>query len=172
MKKVLILIIAIIGSLSFVLLDQSNEKEDDSKPMFIEDAIAGVGDKAPSFNLRNIDGKEYSFDNITDANGQKPKGYILVFTCNTCPVSKANESRLIAIHEKYSKEGYPVVAIQPNDPAKKRGESLNDMKRNAANKKFPFLYLMDEGQKIYPKYGATKTPEVYLVDDQQIPQLF
>ena len=41
----------------------------------------GVGDKAPNFNLKNIDGKEYSFDNITDANSNKPKGYIVVFTC-------------------------------------------------------------------------------------------
>ena len=168
MKEVLILIVVIIGSLSFVLIEKTNENADDSKPAYAKDVIAAVGDKAPSFNQKNINGKEYSFDNITDANGQKPKGYIIVFTCNTCPVSKANESRLIALHKKYSKEGYPIVAIQPNDPEKKRGESFDAMKRYAADKKFPFIYLMDEGQKVYPQYGATKTPEVYLVDDQQI----
>ncbi len=128
----------------------------------------GVGDKAPNFNLKNIDGKEYSFDNITDANGNKPKGYIVVFTCNTCPYAQANEQRLIDLHTTYAPKGYPVVAIQPNDPALKPGDSFEAMKKNAKKKGFPFLYLFDDGQEVFPKYGATKTPEVYLVDSNLI----
>jgi len=124
----------------------------------------GVGDKAPNFNLKNIDGKEYSFDNITDANGDKPKGYIVVFTCNTCPYAQANEQRLIDLHATYAPKGYPVVAIQPNDPVQKPGDSFEAMKKNAKEKDFPFLYLFDEKQEVFPKYGATKTPEVFLVD--------
>jgi len=124
----------------------------------------GVGDKAPSFNLTNIDGKEYSFENIKDANGKKPKGYVVVFTCNTCPYALANEQRLIDLHNTYAPKGYPVVAIQPNNPALKPGDSFDAMKANAKEKLFPFLYLFDEEQEVSPKYGATKTPEVYLVD--------
>ncbi|WP_373517650.1 thioredoxin family protein, partial [Pricia sp.] len=124
----------------------------------------GVGDKAPNFNLKNIDGKEYSFDNITDTNGNKPKGYIVVFTCNTCPYAQANEQRLIDLHATYAPKGYPVVAIQPNDPALKPGDSFEAMQKNAKEKGFPFLYLFDDGQEVFPKYGATKTPEVFLVD--------
>lgn len=168
MKNSILLFFGIVTCLSFAFIDYDIESVD--KLSIENDAIvkAGVGDKAPSFNLKNIDEKLYSFENITDANGNDPKGYIVVFTCNTCPVSKANESRLIAIHNKYAPKGYPVVAIQPNDPAKKRGESFVDMQKYAADKEFPFLYLLDEGQKIYPQYGATKTPEVYLVDANQI----
>lgn len=124
----------------------------------------GVGDKAPNFNLKNIDGKKYSYDNITDANGDRPKGYIVVFTCNTCPYAQANEQRLIDLHHNYAPKGYPVVAIQPNDPALKPGDSFEAMQKNAKEKGFPFLYLLDEGQEVFPKYGATKTPEVFLVD--------
>ncbi|MCP9199973.1 thioredoxin family protein [Gramella sp. GC03-9] len=127
-----------------------------------------VGDKAPEFNLKNIDGKMYSFDNIMDANGNKPKGYIVVFTCNTCPYAVANEERLIELHKKYAPKGYPVVAIQPNDPAVQPGDSFQAMKENAKEKGFPFLYLIDEGQEIFPKYGATRTPEVYLVDANRV----
>jgi peroxiredoxin len=123
-----------------------------------------VGEKAPYFKLKNIDGKEYSFENIEDANGNKPKGYIVIFTCNTCPVAKANEQRIIQLHEKFASKGYPVVAIQPNDPNVMPGDSFEAMKTNAKEKGFDFLYLFDDGQEIYPKYGATKTPEVYLVD--------
>jgi len=127
-----------------------------------------IGDKAPDFNLKNIDGKMYSFDNIKDANGDAPKGYIVVFTCNTCPYAKANENRLIKLHNTYSPKGYPVVAIQPNDPAVQSGDSFEAMKANAREKGFPFLYLFDDGQNVFPKYGATKTPEVYLVDSDRV----
>lgn len=127
-----------------------------------------VGDKAPAFSLKNIDGKTYSFDNIKDANGKTPKGFIVVFTCNTCPYALANEQRLIDLHNAYSPKGYPVVAIQPNDPALQPGDSFEAMKQNAAEKGFPFLYLLDEKQEVFPAYGATKTPEVYLVDAKRI----
>ncbi|MUP47434.1 thioredoxin family protein [Gramella sp. BOM4] len=126
-----------------------------------------VGDKAPEFNLKNIDGKMYSFDNIMDANGNKPKAYIVVFTCNTCPYAIANEERLIKLHNTYAPKGYPVVAIQPNDPAVQPGDSFQAMKENAEEKGFPFLYLFDDGQEIFPKYGATRTPEIFLVDSNR-----
>ena len=127
-----------------------------------------IGEKAPAFNLKNIDGKMYSFENIKDANGNKPEGYIIIFTCNTCPVAKSNESRIKALHAKYASQGYPVVAIQPNDPSIAKGDSFDAMISNANKKGFDFLYLFDEAQEIYPQYGATKTPEVYLVDKKQI----
>ncbi|MDW7694607.1 thioredoxin family protein [Flammeovirgaceae bacterium SG7u.111] len=120
----------------------------------------GIGEKAPDFKLKNVDGKEYSFENIMDSEGKKPEGYIVIFTCNTCPVAQANEQRIIDLHKKYGAKGYPVVAIQPNDPKIKAGDSFEEMKK----KNYPFLYLFDEGQTVYPQYGATKTPEVFIVD--------
>ena len=38
------------------------------------------------------------------------------------------------------------------------------MQDRAAEKGFPFLYLMDEKQEVFPVYGATRTPEIYLLD--------
>ncbi len=124
----------------------------------------GVGDKAPEFELKGIDGQMHSFATIKDANGEAPKGYIVIFTCNTCPVAKMNEQRIIALQEAYGGKGYPVVAIQPNDPAVKPGDSFEVMQSYAKDKNFNFLYLFDDGQKVYPQYGATRTPEVFLVD--------
>jgi peroxiredoxin len=127
-----------------------------------------VGDKAPAFNLKNVDGEMYSFENIKDANGEAPKGYIVVFTCNTCPYAVASEQRLIDLHNNYAAKGYPVVAIQPNDPAAQPGDSFEAMQERAKEMEYPFLYLFDEGQKVYPTYGATRTPEVYIVDAKQM----
>lgn len=117
-----------------------------------------VGDLASDFSLENIDGKKVSLKNF-----KKAKGFIVVFTCNTCPYSVAYEDRIIALDKKYKSKGYPVIAINPNDPEASKGDSLADMKVRAKEKGFTFPYLFDEGQKIYPKYGATRTPHVYIL---------
>ena len=117
-----------------------------------------VGDIATDFSLKNIDGKMVSLSNYKDA-----KGFIVIFTCNTCPYAVAYEDRIVALDKKYASKGYPVIAIMPNNTDVKPGDNLDAMKVRAKQKGFTFPYLIDEGQKIYPQYGATKTPHVYLL---------
>ncbi|MCB0462648.1 MAG: thioredoxin family protein [Flavobacteriaceae bacterium] len=118
-----------------------------------------VGDIATDFKLKNIDGKMVSLADYKDA-----KGYIVIFTCNTCPYAVQYEDRIIALDKKYADKGFPVVAIMPNNPVVQPGDSQDAMKARAASKGFTFPYLFDDGQKIYPQYGATKTPHVYLLE--------
>jgi len=123
--------------------------------------IAGgykVGDTATDFSLKNVDGKMVSLKDIKNA-----KGYIVVFTCNHCPYAQAYEDRIVALNNKYKALGYPVVAINPNNPDKEKADSFANMQKRAKEKKFTFPYLLDEGQKIFPQYGATKTPHVYIL---------
>ena len=96
-----------------------------------------MGDTAPDFKLKNIDGKYYSLADMTLEDGSKPKGYIVVFTCNTCPYAVANEDRLIELHNNMSKKGYPVVAIQPNDPQRKPGDSMEKNAGQSCGKRLP-----------------------------------
>jgi len=121
-----------------------------------------VGDTATDFKLKNVDGKMVSLTDYEDA-----KGFIVTFTCNHCPYAVMYEDRLIALHNKYSDLGYHVVAINPNDPEVKPGDSYEAMQERSKDKGFPFVYLFDEGQKVYPVYGATKTPHVYLLDSER-----
>ena len=121
-----------------------------------------VGDTAVDFKLENVDGEMVSM-----ANYKKAKGFIVIFTCNTCPYSVAYEDRIIALDKKYKTKGYPVIAINPNDPEASNGDSLTDMKVRAKEKGFTFPYLFDKGQKIYPQYGATKTPHVYILKKEK-----
>ncbi len=120
-----------------------------------------VGDLATDVSLSNIDGKMVSLTDYDDA-----KGFIVIFTCNTCPYSVAYEDRIIALDKKYAPLGYPVIAINPNDPAAQKGEGLHDMKQRAENKGFTFPYLQDKGQNVYPKFGATRTPHVFVLEKQ------
>jgi peroxiredoxin len=117
-----------------------------------------VGDVAPDFKLKNVDGNYVSFSDFPEA-----KGFVVIFTCNHCPFSIAYEDRIIALDNKYKSKGYPVIAINPNDPAIVPADGFKEMKARADEKSFTFPYLFDEGQKISPLYGATRTPHVFLV---------
>jgi len=94
------------------------------------------GQVAPDFKLENVDNKEVSFKNFSDA-----KGYIVVFTCNTCPYAKAYEQRIIELNDKYASAGFPVIAINPNDPELSGGDSFDKMKDRATSKHYKFPYL-------------------------------
>lgn len=117
-----------------------------------------IGDKVADFKLKNVDGKFVSLSDYKDA-----KGVILMFSCNHCPFSVAYEDRKIELDKKYKPLGYPVVIINPNDPEVEPRDSYDLMKVRATEKGFTFPYLFDDGQKVFPKYGATRTPHVFLL---------
>lgn len=117
-----------------------------------------IGDVADDFSLKNIDGKMVSMANFGDA-----KGFIITFTCNTCPYAVMYEDRIIELNEKYASKGYPVIAIMPNDPNKKPGDSFAAMKQRAKEKGFSFPYVIDADQSVFPKFGATKTPHMFIL---------
>jgi len=127
------------------------------KPM--EDAGYQIGDVVSDFKLKNIDGNMVSLSDYKDA-----KGFIITFTCNTCPYAVLYEDRIIALDKKYASKGYPVIAINPNNPKTKPGDSFAEMQKRAQEKGFTFPYLVDEGQQVYPKYGATKTPHMFVLE--------
>jgi peroxiredoxin len=118
-----------------------------------------VGDIAPDFQLKSTSGKLVALKDYKNI-----KGYIVVFTCNTCPYAQAYEQRIIDLHNKMAPMGWPVVAIMPNDPSVQPGDGFDKMVERAKEKKYPFEYLLDEGQKVFPAYGAVRTPHVFLLD--------
>jgi peroxiredoxin len=129
--------------------------------LFSEHSGLKVGDTAIDFNLKNVDGKMVALNSDSNA-----KGYILVFTCNTCPYSKMYEDRIIALHNKYADSGYPVLAIQPNSPVRSPGDSYENMQKRAKEKGYPFAYVMDDTQETTKAYGATNTPHVYVLNKE------
>lgn len=118
-----------------------------------------VGDVAPDFSLKGTDGEMHSLET---AAGEK--GSIVIFTCNHCPYSVAYEDRIIELQRTFGEQGYNVIAINPNDPEVKPADSFEAMGVRAEEKGFNFPYLFDDGQEIYPVWGATKTPHVFLLD--------
>jgi peroxiredoxin len=138
----LIILLAVVSAFTFVKSDGGYQ----------------IGDVATDFSLKNVNTKKVSLSDFKEA-----KGFIVVFTCNHCPYAVAYEDRIIALDKKYKSLGYPVIAINPNNPDVQPADSFELMKERAKEKGFTFPYLFDEGQKIYPQYGATKTPHVYVL---------
>lgn len=117
------------------------------------------GDLARDFRLKNVDGKMLSLSDMPDA-----KGFIVIFTCNSCPYAIAYQERIVALDNKFKSQGYPVVAINPNDPAIEPRDGFEKMVERSKEAGFTFPYLFDEGQEVFPVYGATHTPHVYLLN--------
>ena len=118
-----------------------------------------VGDVAEDFSLKNIDGKMVSMSDFENA-----KGFVIIFTCNSCPYAVKYEDRIIELHEQFAGEGYPIIAINPNDPDVQPKDSFDKMVVRAKEKGFEFPYVFDEGQKVFPKFGATKTPHIFILN--------
>lgn len=118
-----------------------------------------IGEQADDFSLKNTDGKNVALKDYKDA-----KGYLVIFTCNHCPYAKMYEDRIIDLHKTFSAQGYPVVAINPNDPAIQPDDSFEKMQERAKEKSYTFAYLFDETQDVARKFGATKTPHVFILD--------
>ncbi|MFN5874922.1 MAG: thioredoxin family protein, partial [Ignavibacteria bacterium] len=108
----------------------------------------------------NIDGQYISLDTYKNS-----KGLVVVFTCNHCPYSVKYEDRIIALAAETAKLGYPLVAINPNDPVKVPEDSFENMKVRAKEKGFTFPYIVDETQEVAKAYGAKRTPHVFVLSN-------
>ncbi|MEN4759656.1 thioredoxin family protein [Chryseobacterium sp. C39-AII1] len=158
-KLLITAFIVMLGLLSFTTIAHGKNGNDNEN----KSAIKGyeVGDEATDFKLKNVDGKIVSLADFKSA-----KGFIVVFTCNHCPYAKKYEDRIVELDKKYKSQGYPVIAINPNDPNVQPEDGYKQMIERAKQKGFTFPYLVDEGQKIFPQYGATKTPHVFLLQKE------
>jgi peroxiredoxin len=147
----------------------------DTKPSVPEGALpAGstrlkIGDAAPDFSLRGVDGKPYTLADFKDA-----PILMVAFLSNHCPVSHAAETRIIPFAKEMSGKGVAIVAINPNSPEglridelgySKYNDSYDEMKLYAKDKGFVFPYLYDGGtQKTAKAYGCLCTPDIFIFD--------
>ncbi len=166
MKMIYPLVVLILFNWNCQSTQKTAEAETPPAPMNLTQKNTNtayeVGDIAEDFKLKGTDDQWHSLSDMSDA-----KGFIVIFTCNHCPYSIAYEDRIIALQDKFGPQGYPVVAINPNDPAVQPKDGFEEMKVRAKEKNFNFPYLFDEGQKTYPKYGATRTPHVFVLQKEK-----
>lgn len=122
--------------------------------------VLDVGKPAPAWtDLLGVDDKRHSLDEL-----KEPKLVVVVFACNHCPVVKIYERRLIRFVDDYRDKGVELVAISVSKHAADR---IEKMKLRASDSGFNFSYLIDPTQKIGRTYGATMTPQVFVLDQKR-----
>lgn len=112
-----------------------------------------------NFTLVNtVDNKPVSLNSFSNK-----KGIVIIFTSDFCPYSKLYEARIDDLAQEFSSKNIQFILINPNNPLVSQEDTVEKMAKNAKEKGYRFPYLADKDQKIANVFGATKTPEVYLL---------
>ena len=96
------------------------------------------------------------------------KGFVIVFSCNKCPMAKFYSQRLNQMDAKYKKLGVPVLAINSMDTLAYAEESFKLMQKKAKKDQFSFPYLQDKKQTIAKEFKATHTPQAFVIWKNEI----
>jgi peroxiredoxin len=125
----------------------------------VKTAVTTFGSRAPEFDLLGTDGRRHSL-----ASSRGPKGLLVMFICNHCPYVKAVRERLVRDCGELAGHGIGSVAIMSNDLSDYPEDSFDNMKKMAAQFRYPFPYLLDETQDVAKGYGAVCTPDFFGYD--------
>jgi peroxiredoxin len=118
-----------------------------------------IGDKINNFSLVNaIDNMEVSLSDYS-----KDKVLVLVFTSNECPYSKLYENRLLQNVKEFNEKNVKFIFINSNNPRSNPEDRQQAMAKKASEKGFTFPYLIDSRQELCNLFGATKTPEIFVL---------
>ena len=117
-----------------------------------------IGATVENFTLADTDGATKS---LNDLKGKK--GTVVVWLSAQCPVVKAYKDRINEIASAYQAKGIAFVGINSNPT-----EDLNWVKTNKTEFGYNFPVLIDKGNVLADKWGATVTPEVYYLDSKNV----
>lgn len=112
------------------------------------------GMKAPSFNLKDANGKEHSLEQYL-----KSKYVVVMFIATQCPVSNDYNERMVKLHDQYASKDITFLGINSN-----KQESVSEIKEHAGKYGFKFAVLKDVDNVVADAYGAQVTPEIYVID--------
>jgi len=125
--------------------------------------VVSVGDKAPTFSgIPAVQGSEDTSISLPDI---KEDVVVLVFLGNHCPVVQAYEDRIIDFTNDYKGKSVKVVGVSVNDLDSDRLPKIKDYVKEH---KSPYVYGYDESQAIGRAYGATNTPQFFVLDKDRV----
>lgn len=143
MRRSVIGVLALFAIMAYVTLPRVASAE----------ALA-IGTVVESFSLPDVDGKTQTLDGLKGKNGT-----VVVWLSAQCPVVRAYKDRINEIAAEYQAKGINFVGINSNST-----EDLTWVKSNIAEFGYKFPVLIDKGNVLADKWGATVTPEVFYFD--------
>jgi len=111
----------------------------------------------PDKKMKEVAGMDVSFKDAMNT-----KGLLVMFSCNTCPVVHAYQSRTIEICNYAKSKEIGVILLNSNEASRDDGDSFSDMKDYASKQRYSWPYVVDENSVMANAFGATRTPECFL----------
>jgi len=121
--------------------------------------VVSVGQKAPSF--AGIPAGHNGQDSSLTLSDLKEDVVVLVFLGNHCPAVQAVEDRLIDFVNDYKGKSVKLVGVAVGDIEE---DKIPGIKKYTKEKGSNYLYGYDETQAIGKAYGATNTPQFFVLD--------
>ena len=118
--------------------------------------ICDFGKKAYNFELKSIDNKIVSLNDVKGENGT-----LIMFICNHCPYVLAVIKNVVEDCKDLGNDGIKSIAIMSNDPKRYEEDSFDNMIKFSKNHNFNFPYVIDETQEVAKTYGAVCTPDFF-----------
>lgn len=118
-----------------------------------------IGSKAPlvDHKMQDISGRSLSMGEVAQENG-----LIVIFSCNTCPWVMRWEDRYPDIYQMARNNKIGMIALNPNEDYRDRGDGMDDMIKHARKAGYDFPYVLDKDHVVADAFGASRTPHVYL----------
>ncbi len=117
-----------------------------------------AGTPVAGFTLEDVRGKQHSLDDLA---GQQL--VVIAFLGTECPLAKLYGPRLARLHQAYGPRGVAFVAINSNGH-----DSLAEIAASARTHGLEFPVLKDPGNQVADQFGATRTPEVFVLDRDRV----
>jgi len=115
----------------------------------------GPGDKADDFTLKSTEGAKY---NLSEAVNNSKNGVVVIFWSSECPWVQPYNDRINDYIKELNDNGFIVWAINANST-----ESLDEVSSHAKKNNYAFPMLKDENNAVADMFGATRTPEVFMI---------
>jgi peroxiredoxin len=130
-------------------------------PHRMEPLPLGAPIPRPDLKMKDISGKEVSLNEARQKNG-----LLVMFSCNTCPYVIKNQSRTREVCSLAAEKGIGVTLLNSNEANRDGDDSFDAMKTYAADQSYNWYYLVDKNSVLADAFGANRTPECFLFNNE------
>ncbi len=115
-----------------------------------------IDEKVPTFTLKDSNGNDHSLESYFNN-----KFVVVMFIATQCPVSNAYNERMAKLYEDYASRDVAFLGINSN-----KQESVEEIADHSKKHGFEFSVLKDWKNIVADEYGASVTPEIYVIDSK------
>jgi peroxiredoxin/mono/diheme cytochrome c family protein len=123
-------------------------------PLWADTPATNLGKKVAEFTAKDAEGRPVSLADFKDK-----KAVVVAFIGTECPINNLYLPRLAELHREFAPKGVQFLGVNSN-----RQDSPQRVAEHAKKFDIPFPVIKDAGNVLADRFGARRTPEVFLLD--------